>query len=211
MDYTIIGSQVNIASRLESIADPDQIIISHETWSLVKDEIYSIKQRPVTVKGISHPIQTYQAVDFIKNISTKKNTLTLSLVAEKATQVAPETEIREIKLKFDENDPNSFLVVVDKKNSEPVGLITIHRFKVVIQTESDIVALFGQPIENIMDTDLLIAEEETPLVQITNKILERDKQKIYDPIVVTKDRKFKSVVPIYRVLQKILELNYDIN
>lgn len=33
MDYTIIGNQVNIASRLESNAKPDQILISHETFS----------------------------------------------------------------------------------------------------------------------------------------------------------------------------------
>ena len=52
MAYTIIGSQVNLASRLESSAAPDQILISHETWSLIKDRIYCIKLQEVTVRGI---------------------------------------------------------------------------------------------------------------------------------------------------------------
>ena len=36
MDYTIIGSEVNLASRLESHADPGGILLSHETYSLIK-------------------------------------------------------------------------------------------------------------------------------------------------------------------------------
>ena len=32
IDYTIIGNTVNIASRLESLAEPDQILISHNTY-----------------------------------------------------------------------------------------------------------------------------------------------------------------------------------
>ncbi|MBF0219852.1 MAG: hypothetical protein HQL49_10050, partial [Gammaproteobacteria bacterium] len=39
MDYTIIGSYVNLASRLEQHAQPDQILITHETYLLVKDKI----------------------------------------------------------------------------------------------------------------------------------------------------------------------------
>ncbi|MBM3222448.1 MAG: hypothetical protein FJZ47_01400 [Candidatus Tectomicrobia bacterium] len=31
LDYTIIGGQVNAASRLESLAEPDEILIAHGT------------------------------------------------------------------------------------------------------------------------------------------------------------------------------------
>jgi len=39
LEYTIIGTQVNLANRLQSLAEPDQILISHETYALIKDEI----------------------------------------------------------------------------------------------------------------------------------------------------------------------------
>ncbi len=68
MDYTIIGSQVNLASRLESSAEPDQILISHETYSYIKDSIYCKKMEEIKVKGIHYDVQTYQVVDFMERI-----------------------------------------------------------------------------------------------------------------------------------------------
>ena len=63
MDYTIIGSGVNLTSRLESIAEPDQILISHETFALVRDEIDCRELGQISVKGISNPVTTYEVID----------------------------------------------------------------------------------------------------------------------------------------------------
>ncbi len=62
MDYTIVGGSVNVASRLESTAGADQIHISHETYSLVKDEIYCRPVGDIMVKGIAHALRTYEVV-----------------------------------------------------------------------------------------------------------------------------------------------------
>ena len=59
MDYTIIGNQVNLASRLQAAAQPGDILIAHETWLLVKDEFECTAQEPVHVKGFERPVQTY--------------------------------------------------------------------------------------------------------------------------------------------------------
>ena len=72
LDYTIIGGEVNLASRLESNADPGQILISHETYSLIKKDIVCEKKEELSVKGISHKIQTYQISDTSKNLEKKK-------------------------------------------------------------------------------------------------------------------------------------------
>ncbi|MDX1709918.1 MAG: adenylate/guanylate cyclase domain-containing protein [Rhodovibrionaceae bacterium] len=62
MDYTIIGGGVNLASRLESAATPGEILISYETYALVKDEIRCEEKGRVEVKGIAYPVATYQVV-----------------------------------------------------------------------------------------------------------------------------------------------------
>ena len=60
MDYTIIGREVNLASRLESAADPGEILIPHETFSLVKDLVMCRDKGQESVKGFSRPVQIYQ-------------------------------------------------------------------------------------------------------------------------------------------------------
>ncbi len=63
MDYTIIGGGVNLASRLESAATPGEILISYETYALVKGEIDCTARDKISVKGIAYPVATYQVVD----------------------------------------------------------------------------------------------------------------------------------------------------
>lgn len=54
LDYTIIGTPVNLASRIQGVAGDDQILISHPTWSLVKDEIPCSEAFSVNLKGFEH-------------------------------------------------------------------------------------------------------------------------------------------------------------
>uniref|UniRef100_UPI0032B1D2F5 adenylate/guanylate cyclase domain-containing protein n=1 Tax=Stutzerimonas balearica TaxID=74829 RepID=UPI0032B1D2F5 len=68
MDYTIIGREVNLASRLESAAEASEILISHETYSLVKDVIMCRDKGQISVKGFSRPVQIYQVVDFRRDL-----------------------------------------------------------------------------------------------------------------------------------------------
>jgi len=62
MDYTIIGGQVNIASRLESVAQPGSIIISGATRALLEDFFETESLGEVDVKGIHHPIDIYSVM-----------------------------------------------------------------------------------------------------------------------------------------------------
>lgn len=59
MDYAIIGNQVNLASRLESVSQPGELRIAHETWLLVRDHYDCTPQDPILVKGFERPVQTY--------------------------------------------------------------------------------------------------------------------------------------------------------
>ena len=59
MDYTIIGAEANLAARLQSIAQPGEIVLSYETFVLVSDIVRGRALEPFTLKGISRPIMPY--------------------------------------------------------------------------------------------------------------------------------------------------------
>jgi adenylate cyclase len=70
MDYTIIGQEVNLASRLESSAEAGEILISEQTYDLVKDKIMCRLKGDVEMKGISKAIPTYQVIDFRRDLGS---------------------------------------------------------------------------------------------------------------------------------------------
>jgi class 3 adenylate cyclase len=62
MDYTAIGGEVNLAARLQSHAEIGSILLAHETYSLVKDEIAAEELAPVVVKGFAQPVRVYRVL-----------------------------------------------------------------------------------------------------------------------------------------------------
>ncbi len=58
-DYTVIGNQVNVAARLESMATAGQILISQRTYSKVESLVEVQFVGEIQVKGIHTPVRTF--------------------------------------------------------------------------------------------------------------------------------------------------------
>ena len=65
LDYTVLGNGVNLASRLESSAKPNEILISENTYNIIRKDINCKYVNEIKVKGKSHPIKTFQVQDLI--------------------------------------------------------------------------------------------------------------------------------------------------
>jgi adenylate cyclase len=75
MDYTIIGREVNLASRLESVAQPGEILIAESTYNLVRDVIMCRDRGQINVKGFSKTVPIYEIVDHRKELGATQSFL----------------------------------------------------------------------------------------------------------------------------------------
>ena len=54
-----VGAEVNLAARLQTIAEPGHIVISYETYALVRDIVAARALPQIAVKGISRTVIPY--------------------------------------------------------------------------------------------------------------------------------------------------------
>ena len=64
LDYTVLGSPVNLAARLQSAADRNGILIDENTNNLINDVVQTEKNNTITPKGFVRPIDTFILKDF---------------------------------------------------------------------------------------------------------------------------------------------------
>ena len=65
MDYTIIGAEANLAARLQSTAEPGHLVVSYETYALVRDIVIAEARPAITMKGISREVVPYAITGMI--------------------------------------------------------------------------------------------------------------------------------------------------
>ncbi len=62
MNYTAIGTPVNLAGRLAMAVDSDEIFISHETWGYVREKIVCTPPEKLHLKGFEHELLAHRVL-----------------------------------------------------------------------------------------------------------------------------------------------------
>jgi adenylate cyclase len=63
MEYSVIGDTVNTASRIQTLAEPNQILIGEKTYEKVKGRFNMIKIGRRSVKGKSKAVTVYEVLE----------------------------------------------------------------------------------------------------------------------------------------------------
>ena len=103
LTYTIIGSEVNVAQRLEASAESGGVLMSYETYAHATDLIEVEQLESISMKGVNKEIKVFSVLDELKKGNKKRNSSKkLKTVPERIGDRldALETKIEEILLRI---------------------------------------------------------------------------------------------------------------
>ena len=89
MDYTIIGSPVNVAARLQGACAPNSILVSDNTQALVAERFEFVSRGALSLKGIAEAVEAFEVQFDIDTASTAGSTVDaqLALLQEQLAQI----------------------------------------------------------------------------------------------------------------------------
>ncbi len=64
MEYTVIGDTVNVASRLNGLAGPGEVILSKSIYQALQGQITAEARPPQKIKGKLEPLEVFRLLDF---------------------------------------------------------------------------------------------------------------------------------------------------
>jgi len=88
-----LGDTPNIASRIQALAEPNEILISAETYKIVQKIIYCRERGTHTLKGISTPMTVYQpvSIELTKSFTTEQTHYDFPLIGREEVMKKLET------------------------------------------------------------------------------------------------------------------------
>ena len=104
VDYTVLGSPVNLAARLEAACAPQQILVSPETKGLVNTLFAFEEQKPFKFKGFADSIKPYQLIIIDEKEKRVAHSLHSSETLEVIVKKPDDLEKILIELKFIQDD-----------------------------------------------------------------------------------------------------------
>ena len=114
VDYTVLGSPVNLAARLEAACSPQEILVSPETKVLVSELFDFEEKKPIKLKGFSDTIKPYQLVINDENEKRVAHSLHSSETLEVIVKKPDDLEKILKELKFIQDDYRAKLTKLEK-------------------------------------------------------------------------------------------------
>ncbi|MFH1138225.1 MAG: bifunctional diguanylate cyclase/phosphodiesterase [Pseudomonadota bacterium] len=136
--------------------------------------------------------------------------LPIGELAEPALQLAPNVKISEVQHLFESVPPSpiSGAVIVDGAN-KPIGLVMNHELNRQLGTLYGVALYYERPIVKLMDPSPLIMEEGVPVEIAAEKAMERERYKVYDHILVTRDGALVGVVSVQKMLDRLARVQVE--
>ncbi|CAM3881705.1 EAL domain-containing protein [Cohnella lubricantis] len=110
-----------------------------------------------------------------------------------------QTPVSDIARHFESRrDIHGFVIA---EEGRPVGLLMKEKLHQLLSGQFGLPLYWNRPVDKIMDTQPLIADESTPIDQVSQMAMAREPDKLYDAVVVTRDGLVSGIASIRSLLE----------
>ena len=120
--------------------------------------------------------------------------------------ISPDILVSQVHEMFKENEVLSGFCVVE--DEIPIGVITRNALYKRISGQYGYILYANKPVCNIMDTDFMHVDCLATIDVVGKNAMQRDYDKIYDFIVVTRDGRFQGTVTVKDLMEKLIEIEF---
>ncbi len=128
-------------------------------------------------------------------------------IIENTVKINKNTPVRDVKKLFDKDVKISGVVVVEK--GIPEGLVMRNNLYRYLSMQYGVPLYYERPISLIMDHLPLILEGDTPIEIASQAAMSRDITKLYDYIIITKDKALHGVVSVQTLLDTMTKIRLE--
>lgn len=128
-------------------------------------------------------------------------------ICEQVPWVDPKTQSQEVHLIFKDNPKLQGIVVIEE--DRPVALVMRSRFYQKIGGLYGYNLYMGRAIELVMNKFPFIVDCTQPIVDVSQKAMERPEEDLYDYVIVTKEDKYIGVVSIQKLLLTFADIQKE--
>jgi signal transduction histidine kinase/DNA-binding response OmpR family regulator/HPt (histidine-containing phosphotransfer) domain-containing protein len=128
------------------------------------------------------------------------------VLAEPAVCIPPETPIRDAKEMLGADEPINAIVVGHAEN--PVGLISSLHLDRILSKQFGVALFYPKPVSRVMDKNPLKIEAGTSIEVAASLAMQREKAKIFDHIIVTRNDSLVGIVPVPKMLETLAALEH---
>ena len=142
----------------------------------------------------------------IQKLASRGRSVCIDEITEPAVCITPKTPVREAKEMLGVDEPINALVVA--LADKPVGLISSLHLDRILSKRFGVALYYPKPVSRVMDTNPLSIDASTPIEVAASLAMQREKAKIFDHIIVTRNDSLTGVVPVPKMLETLAALEH---
>jgi EAL domain-containing protein (putative c-di-GMP-specific phosphodiesterase class I)/GGDEF domain-containing protein/CBS domain-containing protein len=135
-----------------------------------------------------------------------RHSMPVSDIVEECLAVTPETPVWTVRERLEKSGFNGVVVV---KGGRPVGLVMKQYLYGHLSTQYGVALYSKRPVTSIMDSLPMIIESGTPVETASQAAMSREKAKIYDNIIVTRNGQYAGMITVQNLINSLTRIQLE--